>query len=264
MRNLHNSHESTRQNGQNVKKSQKHDANLQKNTTLYFQIGLIVCLLSAFGLLEMKFKTETLSIGTVLPPDDDIEYVVNNFQVYQEHVAQKVTPKSKANTRFIEKYKEVDDNVEEEGVKDLIIPDTPKTTDSPIKPEDIDVVDIDVPVDIPVNFIQNVPIYPGCENEKTNDQRIKCMTSKISKIVQRKFNTDLASELGLYGKQVIQTQFTINKNGIITNVKTRAIHKDLESEAQRVINLLPEMTPGRQNNKNVGVIYTLPIVFQVQ
>jgi len=49
------SHDTIRQNGQVVQKSQKHDANLQKNSTLYFQVGLIVCLLAAYGLLEMKF-----------------------------------------------------------------------------------------------------------------------------------------------------------------------------------------------------------------
>lgn len=42
-----------------VKKSQKHDVNLQKNSTLYFQVGLIVCLLAVFSLFEMEFEKTT-------------------------------------------------------------------------------------------------------------------------------------------------------------------------------------------------------------
>ena len=37
-------------------KPRKHDANLQKNSTLNFQIGLILCLLGTYGVFEMKFK----------------------------------------------------------------------------------------------------------------------------------------------------------------------------------------------------------------
>lgn len=66
------------------------------------------------------------------------------------------------------------------------------------------------------------------------------------------------------GKQKINVQFTIDKKGHVTNIKTKSPHPQLDKEAVRVINFIPEMTPGKQNNKDVGVIYNLPIVFQVQ
>jgi len=50
MRNPLGTHELIRQNEQNVKKPQKHDANLQKNSTIYFQVGLILCLFMVYGL----------------------------------------------------------------------------------------------------------------------------------------------------------------------------------------------------------------------
>ena len=53
MRNPKETHELIRQNEQIVKKPQKHDANLQKNSTIYFQIGLILCLFMVYGLFEM-------------------------------------------------------------------------------------------------------------------------------------------------------------------------------------------------------------------
>ena len=90
------------------------------------------------------------------------------------------------------------------------------------------------------------------------------MSAKIAKFVQRKFNTDLAGDLGLSGKQRISVIFKINKNGDVTGVRSRAPHPRLEKEAARVINLLPKMKPGRQRGKAVIVPYSLPITFQVQ
>nr|WP_244962210.1 energy transducer TonB [Algibacter amylolyticus] len=91
------------------------------------------------------------------------------------------------------------------------------------------------------------------------------MSDKIGKLIQRKFDGgDIAAQYGLEGKQKIDVQFTIDKTGKVTNVKTRADHDKLKEEAARVINFIPEMIPGKQNNKNIGVIYTLPIIFYAQ
>jgi len=122
----------------------------------------------------------------------------------------------------------------------------------------------EVIADVPFAVIENVPIYPGCENLSNNDQRKKCMSEKVQEFVQRKFNTDLGSQLGLSGVNRVIVQFKIDKNGNITDVRSRAPHPRLEQEAARVINSLPKMQPGRQRGKPVGVMYSLPIVFQVQ
>jgi protein TonB len=90
------------------------------------------------------------------------------------------------------------------------------------------------------------------------------MSEKLTKLIQRKFKTNLASDLGLSGIQRIQTQFTIDKTGTIIDIKTRAPHPKLENEAERVINTIPEMQPGKQRDKAVGVRYVLPISFQVE
>ena len=58
MKNSKNPHNIAGQSNGLVPKSRKHDANLQKNTTLYFQIGLILCLLGTYGLFEMRFETK--------------------------------------------------------------------------------------------------------------------------------------------------------------------------------------------------------------
>ena len=82
--------------------------------------------------------------------------------------------------------------------------------------------------------------------------------------VQLKFNTELANDLGLEGRQRISVQFKIDKNGKVANVRARAPHPRLEQEAIRVIQSLPKMIPGKQRGKPVGVLYSLPILFKVE
>ena len=90
------------------------------------------------------------------------------------------------------------------------------------------------------------------------------MSEKITKFVQKKFNTDLAGDLGLSGRQRISVIFKIDKTGKVVGVRSRAPHPRLEKEAARVVNLLPKMKPGKQRGKPVNVPYSLPIIFQVQ
>jgi hypothetical protein len=117
--------------------------------------------------------------------------------------------------------------------------------------------------DVPFAVIDQVPIYPGCEGLAGNEEQKKCMSQKIQEHVQENFNTNMGKELGLTGQNRVIVQFKINRNGEIVDVKSRAPHPKLEEEAKRVINSLPQMTPGEQNGTAIGVMYSLPIVFQV-
>ena len=90
------------------------------------------------------------------------------------------------------------------------------------------------------------------------------MSEKVMKFVQRKFDTDLANDLGLEGRQRISVQFKIDRNGKVVDVRARAPHPRLEQEAIDVVKALPKMTPGKQRGQPVGVLYALPILFQVE
>ena len=117
-------------------------------------------------------------------------------------------------------------------------------------------------VEVPFSTVQNVPIFPGCD-KGNNEKRRKCMSQKITKFVQKEFNTDLAGDLGLSGRQRISVIFKIDKNGDVVGVRARAPHPRLVKEAIRVVNLLPKMKPGTQLGKAVVVPYSLPIIFEV-
>ena len=131
-----------------------------------------------------------------------------------------------------------------------IVPDTPDGPKTPLGP---------------VNYmgVDQVPIYPGCEDALTNVERRQCLDEKIAKLIKRKFDTDIATELGLTGVQNIFVVFKIDKTGNVRILKTRAAHDQLEKEASRVVNKIPTMIPGKHSDQNVDVIYNLPIRFQI-
>ena len=212
----------------------------------------------------MTFET-TIPNDYVLvqTPPDFIEAPVEKFKIYEEPKAE-LKPEVIKTILLTDKITEVDDDFKMKQAVELITGEQNTTSEPSLDPSSIVVDKIIEDTDVDFINVEVVPIYPGCENKKTNDDKRKCMSEKITKLVQRQFDTDLASELGLSGKQVIQTQFKIDKTGHVTDIKTRATHPRLEKEAQRVIDKIPEMTPGKQRDKNVGVIYSLPIAFQVQ
>jgi beta-lactamase regulating signal transducer with metallopeptidase domain len=113
--------------------------------------------------------------------------------------------------------------------------------------------------------IDEVPVFPGCENIQDNKAQRNCLSKKIQVFVSKEYNIDLAQDLGLTpGKKRIFVRFIIDENGDISAVKARAPHKLLQVEAERVVKSLPKMIPGKHKNKNVAVKYTLPIVFLIE
>lgn len=246
-----------------AKKSQKHDANLQKNSTLYFQIGLILCLLGTYALFEMQFQEkkinfiedETAQVKPLL-----IDYV----PPFIEEVIEPKVSEPAPSVKIIDIVKVVEDD---DPVITSIIKtkEDPIVSSDPVKVGDIDVIDVSKELDdIPFIAIEKVPVYPGCEKYDSNNKRKKCMSERISKLINNKFNTDIGYKYGLSGRQRIHTQFTIDKNGDITDIKIKGPHTALEKEANRVINKLPKMKPGLQRNVPVGVIYSLPIMFEIR
>jgi len=115
---------------------------------------------------------------------------------------------------------------------------------------------------VPFAVIEKVPVYPGCEGN--NEELRNCMSQKINELVANQFNANLGTELGLEGVQRIVAVFTIDTSGNLADVKIRAPHVELENETRRVLDLLPQFTPGEQKGNKVGVTFTLPIVFEVE
>ena len=231
------------------KKSPK--ADVSRNSSIYFAVGLVLMLFVTYQTINYKsYDKSNVDIGS-LDLEKEIEEEIPIIDLVKPPPPPAVV---------IDDIKAIED---EEEVEENVIKSTEISQEDEIEIEDIIVDELIEDDEIIISVVENVPEYPGCEKGSNTEKR-KCMSAKIAKFVQRKFNTDLAGDLGLSGRQRINVIFKIDKSGNVTGVRSRAPHPRLEKEAARVINMLPKMKPGRQRGKAVIVPYSLPITFQVQ
>ena len=230
-------------------------ADVSRNGSIYFAVGLALMLFLTYSTLNYKtYDKSDIDIGK-LNLDEELE---EEIPIIEQVIPPPPPPPPPAAPEVIEVVED------EEEIEETVIESTETDQEEEIiEVEEIEVEEVVEDVEVPFAVIENVPEYPGCERGSNADKR-KCMSEKIAKFVQRKFNTDLAGDLGLSGRQRISVIFKIDKNGNVTGVRSRAPHPRLEKEAARVINMLPKMKPGRQRGKPVIVPYSLPITFQVQ
>jgi len=111
-------------------------------------------------------------------------------------------------------------------------------------------------------FVEEVPVFPGCENDPNDNFRV-CFQRSMQKHIVRNFRYPTeAQDLELDGR--VSIIFVINKNGGISNIRSRGPHPLLELEAERIIRLLPRMTPGKIDGNSVRVPFSIPITFKLQ
>ncbi len=237
------------------KKNTKSD--VSRNSSLYFAVGLALMMTLTYLTINYKsYEEEVVDIGQLnLDELEDEEIPITQQQIIPPPPPPP-PPKVPEEIEIVEDEKEIEETVIESTETDQ--------TEEIVEVEEVEVAEVEEDLEVPFSVIENVPVFPGCENEKSNNAKKQCMSDKIATFVNRKFNTELAGDLGLSGRQRINVIFKIDKTGNIVGIRARAPHPGLEKEAQRVIGLLPKMQPGKQRGKAVIVPYSLPILFQVQ
>lgn len=116
-----------------------------------------------------------------------------------------------------------------------------------------------------ISKTERIPISEKCKAIKGKTEILNCVSKDLQMHIARKFDVDLAQELGLpQGKQKVIVNFVISKIGEIVNVEAEGSHKLLLEEGIRVINCYPNFyKPGTINGKPVDVKYSIPISFMV-
>ncbi|MCM4155318.1 energy transducer TonB [Gramella sp. AN32] len=231
-------------------------ADLNRNSVLFLQLGLILVLLITWQAIEWKtYEKDDIDIGQVnMDQLDEEDVPITEMQ------NQPPPPPPPPPAPEIIEVVEDDEEIEED-----VIESTETTLDEIIEVKEVVEAPVEEEVaDVPFAVIEQVPIFPGCEKLTNNNARKACMQEAITKFVQKEFDTELGSELGLSGINRVIVQFRIDEKGNIGQIQARAPHPRLKDEAVRVINGLPKMQPGKQRGKPVGVMYSLPITFRVQ
>ena len=236
------------------KKNPKSDLN--RRSMIFFQIGMVLMLFITWRAIENKTYEKAEINQDMLNLGDDLE---EDIPITDMNIPPPPPPPPPPAPEVIEVIED------EADIEETIIESAEVNQEEEIM--EIDEIEEAIEeeiADVPFAVIENVPVYPGCEKKRSNAEKKKCMSEKVQKFVQKKFNTELAGDLGLEGRQRIAVQFKIDKNGDVVNVRARAPHPKLEQEAVKVVKALPKMVPGRQRGTAVGVLYSLPILFQVE
>ncbi|MGB0317188.1 MAG: energy transducer TonB [Flavobacteriaceae bacterium] len=233
------------------KKNEK--ADLSKNSSLYFVIGLSLILLISWQAIEWKTYDKSLYGYEALDvEEDDDEEIPITEQLKTPPPPPPPPPPAPEVIEVVE---------DEEEVEETVIESTETNEDEIV--EVVEVIEEEFEdVDVPFAVIEDVPIFPGCEKVAKSERR-NCFQEQMNKHIRKNFRyPEIAQEMGIQGR--VYVNFIIAKDGSISNIRMRGPDKNLEAEAQRIISKLPQMTPGKQRGRAVRVPFSIPITFRLQ
>lgn len=238
-----------------MKSKKNKQADLNKRSVIFFQVGLILSLLLVWQLIEWKVESKK-SFQNDLVSVEGFEEVDVPFTVVEE-VKPPEPPKE-----VVEELEVIDDDLDQEETN---IASTEATDEPMLEVKDVKVVEeVEEIKDYNILSVEEVPVFPGCEAVEGNEARRQCMSEKVNRIVGRTFDSGLGEELNLSGLFRIYVSFKIQPDGSVAIIGARGPHPKLEEEAIRVVKTFPDMIPGKQGGRPVGVTYTLPITLRVQ
>ncbi len=226
---------------------------LRRNSLLYFFVGMTLVLLMAYLALEWKtyYKADSWDVSQRVD-----EELIEDATILKLKLPDPPKPKIQAPPKI--EIAENDEDITETFIEPNDVNQDSKVADI----EDVAVAEEEITEEIPIVLVENAPVFPGCENEKTEEDKRDCFQAMVQKHIRKNFRyPDPAKEMGLQGR--VSIMFTIEKDGSIDNVRLRGPHKSLEEEAARIISKLPTMKPGQQRGVPVKVSYSLPITFKL-
>ena len=232
-----------------AKKNEK--MRIEKNSGLYFVLGLCLVLGLSYFALEWKTYDDT--------PFRELVYVGGQDDT-QENIPPITTHPEPPKPKFIPIINEPlpDDMDVEESIPEFIEPDP--GTEIPDVPTIPDYIEPTINETIDFIVVEEKPVFPGCESAS---DKYACFQEMMQKHIRRNFKyPESAITMNQQGK--VYVQFTIQKDGTVDDVKLRGPYQILEKEAARIISKLPKMTPGKQRGTPVKVPFSVPINFVLQ
>ncbi len=239
----------------NSKKDSFSENQLNSNSTLFLQLGILLALVFVYSTFEIKFSKTVFNLPDKTGASEDTGiYIfppvhIENPEKSDDKIQKKLP---KLLTEIV-----IDESDPSDTPEDFVLNTPPETVNYDSIFANLPIID-ETPKEesIPFVLVEQAPRYPGCVGKTEADYK-KCFNEKIRRFISEKFNPN--TDIGLFGKQKIYVLFEIDKNGDIININAKAPHKRLEKEAINVVKKLPKMEPGKQRNRNVGVKYVLPI-----
>ncbi|QXP77491.1 MULTISPECIES: M56 family metallopeptidase [Winogradskyella] len=179
------------------------------------------------------------------------------LKLFVEDVADKTKEETKRYNAYL-KQLENDDSFNK-----LVVTDGRSTLvlDSYISQEGEEVIKYEI-AEVPFSVVDESPTTVDCEDLESNEDRKNCFNNFVNKHIAKNFNTSIGDSLS-QGRKRVFVQFKIDTNGTVKHIVARGPSPELEEEAKRVLEMLPQFIPGKQKGKLVVVPFSVPIVFQI-
>ncbi|MEY8848439.1 energy transducer TonB [Psychroserpens sp. XS_ASV72] len=239
-----------------MKAKKNPDVEVGRNSSLYFAVGLNLMLLLTYFMFEHKTYEKDVTARDIVQVDDFIEADIPIVNLDVPPPPPPPPPALVPNDITV-----VEDKVE---IEETLIESSEIGQNEAIQEyvanvEEVVVEEVEEDIEVPFAVIENVPIFPGCEG-LSNQDAIACFQTKMQEHVNKNFRyPERALEMQMHGK--VYVLFVIDKTGKVTKIKSRGPDELLEQEAERIIGLLPKMTPGKQRGRAVNMPYSIPIHF---
>ncbi len=224
-----------------VKKSEK--VNLEKNRSLFLELGLVIVLATVLIAFEWTTRPSQSNAFETLSEDEGEEEIVPITRQLEEQPPPPPPP-----PQVIEVLNIVQDDVELD--------------------DQLELDDMEGNQDLEMDFMP-------FEEEEAGEEEVFIIVEDMPKFMgsdQNAFRTwiqqnlrypEIAAENGISGRVFVQ--FAVNSKGQVVDAKViRGVDPALDKEALRVVNSSPKWQPGKQRGKPVKVQFTFPIVFILQ
>jgi len=242
-----------------MKAKKNPQADIGRNSGIYFAIGLNLMLFLSWSALEYRTYEHADIAMDVLDVQGEFE---EEIPILNATITPPPPPPPPA---VVSESLEIVDDTED--VEETIIESTEISQDDAIEERivavsEVEVEDFEEDVQVPFSILEDIPIFPGCEGLKTQAAK-DCFQQMIKAHIAQNFSyPQSAKDLGIQGR--VSVIFVIEKTGYISGVRSRGPDAVLQKEAERIIKLLPKMKPGKQRGRPVKVAYAVPIFFKYQ
>lgn len=224
-----------------MKSTNNHKTDLSTKGLIFFS-SLILSL--AFTLCLLEFRIVKLTDKGILSSytftEDEIIYEIEKQIIHPPKPMENPVKKPE----FVKVKPHVNQNIQPKTNLPIKLNNELVFSEEYLEPDTI------VFIDSIFDVVEENPSFPGGE---------KKLYEFLSKNLRY---PEMAKENGIQGKVFIQ--FVVWKDGSIKDVKVvKSIHNTLDKEAFRVVNKMPNWSPGKQQGKVVNTKFTIPIKFKL-
>ncbi|GAB4400109.1 MAG: energy transducer TonB [Microscillaceae bacterium] len=229
----------------NMEQKKNPEADVNKKSGMFFNIGLIVSLVLVITAFEWKFydNLETIDLGNLTEEETElIDIPITEMPPPPPPVLQQPEIIEVPEDEEIEEQVEMELDVEVQEEKPVQAP-----------------VKINAPPP-PAPIVQEEEeVFLIVEEQPQPDGGMEDFYKYIAKKIEY---PKQARRMGVEGRVFVQ--FVVDKDGSLTEIKVlKGIGSGCDEEAVRVLQSAPKWKPGKQRGRNVKVRMSIPIYFKL-